>query len=183
MSDENQGSGVWHNSPTAGTYPCGDVKSLDSPGKSSSPITYKTIDHVDKSDNARLEFARLRQKQVEDEISFQLKKLELERQLAKAKVDAEIARLENGPNSSGREVDEDIRINSNLNPRVDPLPLSEIIYKLELPKIELPYFDGDSSTYHYFIREFETQVESRVKQNNQRLSYLLHYCKGKRLCC
>ena len=179
MSDENQGSGVWHNSPTARTYPCSDVKSLDSPGKSSSPITYKTIDHVDKSDNARLEFARLRQKQVEDEISFQLKKLELERQLAKAKVDAEIARLENGPNSSGREVDEDIRINSNLNPRVDPLPLSEIIYKLELPKIELPYFDGDSSTYHYFIREFETQVESRVKQNSQRLSYLLHYCKGR----
>ena len=80
---------------------------------------------------------------------------------------------------TGIEVDENVRINSNLNARVDPLPLSEIIYKLELPKIELPYFDGDSSTYHYFIREFETQVESRVKQNSQRLSYLLHYCKGR----
>ena len=57
---------------------------------------------------------------------------------------------------TGIEVDENVRINSNLNARVDPLPLSEIVYKLELPKIELPYFDGDSSTYHYFIRVFET---------------------------
>ena len=179
MSEENQGSGVWHHSPTTRTYSCSDVKSLDSPRTSSSPITYKTIDHVDKPDNIRIEFARLRQKLVKYEINFQLKKLELERQLAKAKVDAEIARLENGPNSSGREGDEDIRINSYLNARVDPLPLSEIIYKLELPKKELPYFDGDSSMYHYFIREFETQVESRVKQNSQRLSYLLHSSKGR----
>ena len=37
---------------------------------------------------------------------------------------------------------------------------SEIIYKLELPKIEVPHFDGASSTYHYFMRELETQVES-----------------------
>ena len=151
---------------------------MDSPGKSSSPISYKTIDHVDKPDNARLEFARFRQEQVEDETSFQLKKLELERRVANAKVDAEIARLENGQNSSAWGVDGGIRINSNLHACADALPLSEIIYKLELPKIELPYFDGDSSTHHYFIRQFGTQEESRVKQNGQRLSYLLHYCRG-----
>ena len=138
---------------------------MDSPGKSSSPITYKTIDHVDKPDNAWLDFARLRQKQVEDEISFQLKKLELERQLAKSKVDAEIARLENSQNSSGWKVGEDIRINGNLHARADALPLSEVIYKLELTNIELLYFDGDSSTYHYFIREFET---SRVSGKTER---------------
>ena len=152
---------------------------IDTPGKSSSPITFNTINQVDKAEDARLEFARLRQKQVEDDISFQLRKLELERRLAKAKIDSEIARLGNVQNANGNEVDENIRINGNLHAHADALPLSEILYKLELPKIELPYFDGDSSTYHYFIREFETQVESRVKQNGQRLSYLLHYCRGR----
>ena len=98
--------------------------------------------------------------------------------MAKAKIDSEIAPLENVQNVNAIEVDENVRINSNLNARVDPLPLSEIIYKLELPKIDLPYFDSDSSMYRYFIREFETQVESRVKQNGQRLSYLLHYYEG-----
>ena len=179
MSEEKQGSEVWQNSPTTRTYVHDDADLIDTPGKSSSPITFNTINQVDKAEDARLEFARLRLKQVEDDISFQLRKLELERRLAKAKIDSEIARLENVQNANGIEVDENVRINSNLNARVDPLPLSEIIYKLELPKIELPYFDGDSSTYHYFIREFETQVESRVKQNGQRLSYLLHYCKGR----
>ena len=152
---------------------------MDSPGKLSSPIIYRTIDHINKTDNARLKFARLIQKQVEAEISFQLKKLELERQLAKAKVDTEIARFKNGQNSSRYKVDEGSRINGNWYARADALPLSESLYKLELPKIELPHFDGNSLTYHYFIREYETQVESRVKQNGQMLSYLLHYCRGR----
>ena len=65
-----------------------------------------------------------------------------------------------------------------MHARADALPLSEIIYELELPEIELPYFNGDSSTYHYFMRKFETQVESRLRQRGQRLSYLLHYCRG-----
>ena len=64
MSEENQRSRVWFNSPTARTFPYSDAKSLDSPGKLSSPITYRTIDHVDKPDNARLEIDILRQKQV-----------------------------------------------------------------------------------------------------------------------
>ena len=83
-------------------------------------------------DNARHEFTRLRQKQAEGEKSFQPKNLELERQLAMAKVDAEIVLLEIGQNSSGCEVDENIRINGNLHARADALPLSEIIFKLEL---------------------------------------------------
>ena len=92
--------------------------------------------------------------------------------MAKVKIDSEIARLENVQNANGNEVDENIRINGNWHAHADALPLSEILYKLELPKIEI-----DSWTYHYFIREFETQAESWVKQNGQRLSYLLHYCR------
>ena len=64
-------------------------------------------------------------------------------------------------------INEDVKINGNLNVRLDPLPLSKINKKFELPEIEVPYFDTDESTYHYFIREFETLVESRLKQSGQ----------------
>ncbi|CAH8498883.1 unnamed protein product [Schistosoma mattheei] len=49
----------------------------------------------------------------------------------------------------------------------------------ELPKVELSYFDGQPRGYWKFLREFETYVESRVKDDGQRLLYLMHYCKGK----
>ncbi|CAH8590988.1 unnamed protein product [Schistosoma margrebowiei] len=49
----------------------------------------------------------------------------------------------------------------------------------ELPKVELGYFDGQPRGYWKFLREFETYVESRVKDDGQRLLYLIHYCKGK----
>ncbi|CAH8545054.1 unnamed protein product [Schistosoma haematobium] len=50
---------------------------------------------------------------------------------------------------------------------------------LELPKVELSYFDGQPRGYWRFLREFETYVESRVRDDSQRLLYLTHYCKGK----
>ena len=82
MSEEKPGLEVWQNSPTTRTHVHDDADLIDTPSKSSSPITCKIIDQVEKADDARLEFAGLRQKQVEDYISFQLRKLELERQLA-----------------------------------------------------------------------------------------------------
>ena len=100
MSEEKQGLEVWQNSPTTRTYVHDDADLIDTPGKSSSPITYKITDQVDKADDAWLEFSRSRQKQVEDDISFQLWKLELERQLAKAKIDTEVARLEHVQNAN-----------------------------------------------------------------------------------
>ena len=72
MSEEKQGSEVWQNSPTTRTYVHDDADLIDTPGKFSSPIAYKIIDQVDKADDARLEFARLWQKQVEDDINFPL---------------------------------------------------------------------------------------------------------------
>ncbi|CAI2734059.1 unnamed protein product [Schistosoma spindalis] len=50
---------------------------------------------------------------------------------------------------------------------------------LELPKVELSYFDGQPKEYWKFIRQFETYVASRVIDDSQRLLYLIHYCKGK----
>ncbi|KAK4467347.1 hypothetical protein MN116_000291 [Schistosoma mekongi] len=50
---------------------------------------------------------------------------------------------------------------------------------LELPKVELSYFDGQPRRYWKFVRQFETYVASRVTGDSQRLFYLIHYCKGK----
>ncbi|CAG2222474.1 unnamed protein product [Mytilus edulis] len=46
-----------------------------------------------------------------------------------------------------------------------------------LPKPELLTFDGKPINYTKFIKNFETNVESRVGDNQMRLSYLIQYCK------
>ncbi|CAH8581618.1 unnamed protein product [Schistosoma bovis] len=58
------------------------------------------------------------------------------------------------------------------------LPIAHVV-GLELPKVELSYFDGQPRGYWIFIRQFETYVASRVTDDSQRLLYLMHYCKGK----
>ncbi|KAH9578545.1 hypothetical protein MS3_00004738 [Schistosoma haematobium] len=58
------------------------------------------------------------------------------------------------------------------------LPIVHVVCP-ELPKVELSYFDGEPRGYWKFIRQFETYVASRVTDDNQRLLYLIHYCKGK----
>ncbi|VDP00367.1 unnamed protein product [Schistosoma margrebowiei] len=58
------------------------------------------------------------------------------------------------------------------------LPITPVV-GLELPKVELSYFDGQARGYWKFIRHFETYVVSRVTDDSQRLLYLMHYCKGK----
>ena len=47
-----------------------------------------------------------------------------------------------------------------------------------LPKPELLTFSGNSIDYCKFIKNFETNVESRVSDYHTRLSYLIQYCKG-----
>lgn len=53
------------------------------------------------------------------------------------------------------------------------------IVGLELPKVELCYFDGKPKEYWKFIKQYDTYVAARVSDDSQRLLYLLHYCKGK----
>ena len=50
---------------------------------------------------------------------------------------------------------------------------------LELPKVELSYFDGNPVNYVKFIKHFEYHVESKVNDPGQRLLQLLHYCRGR----
>lgn len=47
-----------------------------------------------------------------------------------------------------------------------------------LPKPELFTFNGNPIDYCKFIKNFETNIESRVSDNQQRLSYLIQYCVG-----
>ena len=51
--------------------------------------------------------------------------------------------------------------------------------KLDMPKREFLYFDGDPSRYPRFIKNFELNVESTIEDDNVRLSYLIQYCTGK----
>ena len=51
--------------------------------------------------------------------------------------------------------------------------------KLDMPKREFLYFDGDASKYPKFIKNFELKMESTIEDDNLRLSYLIQYCTGK----
>ena len=50
--------------------------------------------------------------------------------------------------------------------------------RLEMPKRELMSFDGDPKGYSRFIKGFEVNVERRVKDYDERLTFLIQYCRG-----
>ena len=50
--------------------------------------------------------------------------------------------------------------------------------RLEMLKRELISFDGDPMRYPHFIKGFEINVERRVKDHDERLSFLIQYCRG-----
>ncbi|XP_068756155.1 uncharacterized protein [Montipora capricornis] len=50
--------------------------------------------------------------------------------------------------------------------------------RLEMPKRELMSFDGDPKGYPRFIKGFEVNVERRVKDYDERLTFLIQYCRG-----
>lgn len=52
-----------------------------------------------------------------------------------------------------------------------------------LPKPELLTFNGSAIDYCKFIKNFETNVESKICDNRLRLSYLIQYCTGEAKCC
>ena len=50
--------------------------------------------------------------------------------------------------------------------------------RLEMPKRELISFDGDPMGYPRFIKGFEINVECRVRDHDERLSFLIQYGRG-----
>ncbi|MGL5084273.1 MAG: DUF1759 domain-containing protein, partial [Clostridium sp.] len=51
--------------------------------------------------------------------------------------------------------------------------------RTELPRLELPKFDGEISEYWNFKKQFEIYIEGRTDDNEQRMLYLLNHCTGK----
>ena len=47
-----------------------------------------------------------------------------------------------------------------------------------MPKKELLSFHGDLKGYPRFIKGFEVKVERRVKDYDERLTFLIQYCRG-----
>ena len=52
-----------------------------------------------------------------------------------------------------------------------------------MPKPEILTFNGNVLDYCKFIKNFETNVESKVTDNRLRLSYLIQYCAGEAKSC
>lgn len=48
----------------------------------------------------------------------------------------------------------------------------------DLPKVELPKYDGNILRYWSFIRQFETQVEGRTRDPGHRMLHLMNCCIG-----
>ena len=48
----------------------------------------------------------------------------------------------------------------------------------DLLKVEISYFYGDPVSYWSFMKEFESNVATRISDNSLKLAYLKHYCKG-----
>ena len=83
-------------------------------------------------------------------------------------------------------------VNNNSAPILQPLPRSSDVSVddafqrlaatlqegFNLPKPELLTFNGTPTSYLKFIKNFETNIESRVSDNQLRLSYLIQYCEG-----
>jgi hypothetical protein len=56
--------------------------------------------------------------------------------------------------------------------------LMSVQESFNLPKPEILTLSGNPTDYCKFIRNFETNIESRVNDNRLRLSYLIQYCVG-----
>ena len=56
--------------------------------------------------------------------------------------------------------------------------LSSVLERLEMPKREVISIDGDPGKYPRVIKSFEINVERRVNEDGERLSYLIQFCSG-----
>ena len=59
-----------------------------------------------------------------------------------------------------------------------PLSTKPSSSEMDLPKIEILKFTGDPTNYIQFIKTFEVNVESVIKDSNRRLLLLIQHCEG-----
>jgi hypothetical protein len=139
----------------------------------------------------------------EEEILYELRKLELERRLRRLRLGRDqkpfqtpesprtvVERPYSKEGTSRQETSAYNRVSPTesepvrFHRGVSVIPegtqyLAGLLARVDLPKLELIHFEGDSLIYHQFIRQFELHVESRVDDPCQRLSFLLNYTKGR----
>ena len=122
--------------------------------------------------------ARLR----EEELQKELELMKARNQVRLAELDLE---SDSGA-SEGNEIDCVVKIQGCLNEVGSSTPASQgnapssniCMARLDMPKVELEYFDGNPRGYWRFVQQFKYYVEDRVGDSGQRMLYLLHYCRG-----
>ncbi|VDP92215.1 unnamed protein product [Echinostoma caproni] len=113
----------------------------------------------------------------EEEFRLRKKRMEFERRFESVLADEVEAR--------GVQLESPYKPQANLMPsEVDAVQAIESSLKLlimgnSLPKIEVNCFDGSPQHYHKFVRNSEDSVADQIADNNQKLFYLLYYCRGK----
>ncbi|VDP96681.1 unnamed protein product [Echinostoma caproni] len=113
----------------------------------------------------------------EEEFWLRKKRMEFERRFESVGADEVDAR--------GVQLESPYKPQANLMPsagdvvQVIESSLKSLIMGISLPKIEVNYFDGSPQHYHKFVRNVEGSVADRIADDNQKLSYLLYYCRGK----
>ena len=55
------------------------------------------------------------------------------------------------------------------------------LQKGQLPKLEIPAFDGNVTNYRCFVRAFDSRIASKTDDPDERLYYLQTYVRGKPL--
>lgn len=60
-----------------------------------------------------------------------------------------------------------------------PTELQAVIDRLEMPKVEIPIYDGSPIHYHEFINAFQSTVGTKAVGEALKLRQLVQYCTGK----
>ena len=56
--------------------------------------------------------------------------------------------------------------------------LASLMLGIGLPNLEVVKFDGSPTKFFAFIRSFEGAIANRLRDDSQKLSYLINYCSG-----
>ena len=56
---------------------------------------------------------------------------------------------------------------------------NSLLLNTTIPKPDLKHFGGDPASYYTFLHSFETNIASRIDDDNMKLTYLIQFCDGK----
>ena len=142
----------------------------------------------DRKAKAALKLAELKQKQIEIDNELRLTAAKNEVEMAKLQLTlAEESDKELEPSDGEDEKKnlerylEDCRAHADhKNIEACPvIPQRAVKSKMELPKIEIGFFDGDAANYWMFVKQFDLYMENQIEDPGERLLCLMYYCKGK----